>query len=177
VSTFLLVPGIGGLQAHPARQERLLQGLMREIVRMTAQKHPLEVNVPLYPFAHRSPFQKDQHGNPVTMDTSAPFPTGQQMYDQQGSGHSMADRTLSPPNTMGGPGLTPPQMNGHLNGHSSGMTNGHAGHAGHSGGMSNGHTNGLPNGGWTMRDLSDSPHNHNMDILSNSSGYGMGNPM
>ncbi|TEB39284.1 hypothetical protein FA13DRAFT_1656590 [Coprinellus micaceus] len=159
------------------RQERLLQGLMREIVRMTAQKHPLEVNVPLYPFAHRSPFQKDQHGNPVTMDTSAPFPTGQQMYDQQGSGHSMADRTLSPPNTMGGPGLTPPQMNGHLNGHSSGMTNGHAGHAGHSGGMSNGHTNGLPNGGWTMRDLSDSPHNHNMDILSNSSGYGMGNPM
>lgn len=34
------------------RQERLLQGLMREIVRMTAQKQPLEVGLPLYPFSN-----------------------------------------------------------------------------------------------------------------------------
>ncbi|KAH9486846.1 hypothetical protein JR316_0000911 [Psilocybe cubensis] len=41
------------------RQERLLQGLMREIVRMTAQKQPLEVGVPLFPFSHTTLFQKD----------------------------------------------------------------------------------------------------------------------
>jgi hypothetical protein len=39
-----------------ARQEKLLQGLMREIVRMTAQKQPLEMGVPLYPFSHASLF-------------------------------------------------------------------------------------------------------------------------
>lgn len=43
-----------------ARQERLLQGLMREIVRMTAQKQPLEVGVPLYPFSHTTLFRKDE---------------------------------------------------------------------------------------------------------------------
>jgi hypothetical protein len=41
-----------------ARQEKLLQGLMREIVRMTAQKQPLEVGVPLYPFSHAGVFDK-----------------------------------------------------------------------------------------------------------------------
>jgi len=40
------------------RQEKLLQGLMREIVRMTAQKQPLEVGVPLYPFSHAGVFGK-----------------------------------------------------------------------------------------------------------------------
>lgn len=44
----------------PARQERLLQGLMGEIIRMTAQKQPLEVGVPLYRFSHRIPFRKDE---------------------------------------------------------------------------------------------------------------------
>lgn len=43
-----------------ARQERLLQGLMGEIIRMTAQKQPLEVGVPLYRFSHRTPFRKDE---------------------------------------------------------------------------------------------------------------------
>lgn len=33
---------------------------MREIVRMTAQKQPLEVGVPLYPFSHTTLFRKDQ---------------------------------------------------------------------------------------------------------------------
>jgi len=41
-----------------ARQEKLLQGLMREIVRMTAQEQPLEVGVPLYPFSHAGVFDK-----------------------------------------------------------------------------------------------------------------------
>lgn len=56
------------------RQEKLLQGLMKEIVRMTAQKQPLEVGVPLYPFSHQSLFRKDeprQAGEPLT---GAPLP-------------------------------------------------------------------------------------------------------
>lgn len=54
------------------RQERLLQGLMREIVRMTAQKQPLEVGVPLYPFSHSSLFGKDK---PPPEDGAAPLPS------------------------------------------------------------------------------------------------------
>ncbi|KAF8730486.1 hypothetical protein AX14_005539 [Amanita brunnescens Koide BX004] len=42
------------------RQERLLQGLMGEIIRMTAQKQPLEVGVPLYRFSHRTTFRKGE---------------------------------------------------------------------------------------------------------------------
>ncbi|KAG0708958.1 hypothetical protein DFH29DRAFT_1036272 [Suillus ampliporus] len=38
------------------RQEKLLQGLMREIVRLTNQKQPLEVGLPLYPFSHTTLF-------------------------------------------------------------------------------------------------------------------------
>ncbi|RDX52046.1 hypothetical protein OH76DRAFT_238690 [Lentinus brumalis] len=41
------------------RQERLLQGLMTEIVRMTSQMQPLEVGVPLYPFSHAGVFPKE----------------------------------------------------------------------------------------------------------------------
>lgn len=82
---------------------------------MTAQKHPLEVeaNVSLYPFSHRTLFQKDDdahghhHGGP--MDTSAPLPS--QMYGHHSG--NVSDRTLSPPNnSMNGTGLTPPSMNG-----------------------------------------------------------------
>jgi hypothetical protein len=52
-----------------ARQERLLQELMREIVRMTAQKQPLQVGVPLYPFSHKTLFSKDKA--PVLSDESS----------------------------------------------------------------------------------------------------------
>ncbi|KAG2159959.1 uncharacterized protein EDB93DRAFT_1073536 [Suillus bovinus] len=38
------------------RQEKLLQGLMEEIVRLTSQKQPLEVGLPLYPFSHTTLF-------------------------------------------------------------------------------------------------------------------------
>jgi len=58
-----------------ARQERLLQGLMREIVRMTAQKQPLEVGVPLFPFSHQSLFRKDEPPRPPSVDSAAPLPT------------------------------------------------------------------------------------------------------
>lgn len=40
-----------------ARQERLLQGLMKEIIRLTGQE-PLQDGVPLYPFSHHSLFKK-----------------------------------------------------------------------------------------------------------------------
>jgi hypothetical protein len=52
-----------------ARQERLLQELMREIVRMTAQKQPLQVGVPLYPFSHKTLFSRDEA--PVLSDDSS----------------------------------------------------------------------------------------------------------
>ncbi|KAE9411013.1 hypothetical protein BT96DRAFT_804490 [Gymnopus androsaceus JB14] len=60
------------------RQERLLQGLMREIVRMTAHKQPLEVGAPLYPFSSSSLWRKgDSNGIAgVPMPTSSPFENG-----------------------------------------------------------------------------------------------------
>jgi len=64
------------------RQERLLQELMREIVRMTAQKQPLQVGVPLYPFSHKTLFSKDK--TPVLSDEnsgSAPLPIDS--YEEQ----------------------------------------------------------------------------------------------
>ncbi|KAF8641137.1 hypothetical protein AX17_000779 [Amanita inopinata Kibby_2008] len=65
------------------RQERLLQGLMREIIRMTAQKQPLEVGVPLYVFSHRTLFSKDETLN-ATPDHSiaAPLPISSPYQDQ-----------------------------------------------------------------------------------------------
>jgi len=44
------------------RQEKLLQGLMTEIVRMTTQQQPLEVGIPLYPFSHAGVFSKPAPG-------------------------------------------------------------------------------------------------------------------
>ncbi|KAF9499743.1 hypothetical protein BDN71DRAFT_1441313 [Pleurotus eryngii] len=58
------------------RQERLLQGLMREIIRMTAHKTPLEVGVPLYPFSHTTLFRKDGSAgaSPDSVASLAPLP-------------------------------------------------------------------------------------------------------
>jgi hypothetical protein len=56
------------------RQEKLLQGLMKEIVRMTAQKLPLEVGVPLYPFSHQTLFRKDELRTAEESSTGAPLP-------------------------------------------------------------------------------------------------------
>ena len=60
------------------RQERLLQGLMREIVRMTAQKQPLEVGVPLYQFSHTSLFRTDDILRRVADGTFVPLPLGRE---------------------------------------------------------------------------------------------------
>lgn len=126
------------------RQERLLQGLMREIVRMTAQKHPLEVNVPLYPFSHRSLFQKDDNGqqhHQVPMDTGAPLPNGQQMFHHP----SGSERTLSPPNNQMS-GLNPNMNHSH---------------------------NGQPGGTWSMRDITASPNMDMLNGSSSYMGNGM----
>lgn len=40
------------------RQEKLLQGLMGEIVKMTSHKTPLQMGVPLFPFSHATAFAK-----------------------------------------------------------------------------------------------------------------------
>ena len=56
---------------------------MREIVRMTAQKQPLQVGVPLYPFSHKTLFSRDEA--PVLSDESsgsAPLPINPS-YDEQ----------------------------------------------------------------------------------------------
>ncbi|KAF5355639.1 hypothetical protein D9756_003845 [Leucocoprinus leucothites] len=102
------------------RQERLLQGLMREIVRLTGQKQPLQVGVPLYPFSHHSLFQNGEgtgleasHDAPATQaplpvspsfdtrpSSSGPTP---QILNSDGSsrmGPTWASGTLTPP---GGP--------------------------------------------------------------------------
>ncbi|OSX67451.1 hypothetical protein POSPLADRAFT_1176282 [Postia placenta MAD-698-R-SB12] len=56
------------------RQEKLLQGLMTEIVRMTSQPQPLEVGVPLYPFSHASAFSKEATSQDLVC---APLPGAQ----------------------------------------------------------------------------------------------------
>ncbi|KIY47052.1 hypothetical protein FISHEDRAFT_46184 [Fistulina hepatica ATCC 64428] len=60
------------------RQERLLQGLMKEIVRLTSHKQPLEVGMPLYPFSHATAFRKDEQGvdNPDGVVLPAPLNVG-----------------------------------------------------------------------------------------------------
>jgi hypothetical protein len=52
---------------------------MREIIRTTAQKQPLEVGVPLYPFSHSTLWRKDEashsHSSPEEGSSSmAPLP-------------------------------------------------------------------------------------------------------
>jgi hypothetical protein len=56
---------------------------MREIVRMTAQKQPLEVGVPLYPFSHTTLFRKDEVPPPTEESAgAAPLP-GSPPFEQQ----------------------------------------------------------------------------------------------
>jgi hypothetical protein len=79
----IFLPIVRHLTRLTARQETLLQELMREIVRMTAQKQPLQVGVPLYPFSHKTLFSRDKA--PVLSDESsgsAPLPINPS-YDEQ----------------------------------------------------------------------------------------------
>lgn len=74
------------LLCYLARQEKLLQGLMTEIIRMTSQMQPLEVGVPLYPFSHSGLFARNANGG--THETGAPLPNGRTFED---AGHQPAD--------------------------------------------------------------------------------------
>jgi len=66
------------LKHYSARQEKLLQGLMSEIVRLTSQMQPLEVGVPLYPFSRETAFDKPS-------PTGAPLPSGSPFEDDDDS--------------------------------------------------------------------------------------------
>lgn len=83
------------LRRPTARQEKLLQGLMTEIVRMTTQMHPLEMGVPLYPFSHSGVFPVDKDGP----ETGAPLP---------GTGNTYDDPQVSSPTNLRGMRGTPP---------------------------------------------------------------------
>ncbi|KAK7463678.1 hypothetical protein VKT23_007021 [Stygiomarasmius scandens] len=104
------------------RQEKLLQGLMREIVRMTAQKQPLEVGVPLYPFSRNSLWRKgegngsqngSEDGSAIPLPVSPP-------YEEQHQGMSPSSMNgVSPPSMSGVQGsrsrvqgVSPPAMSG-----------------------------------------------------------------
>jgi hypothetical protein len=66
---------------------------------MTAQKQPLEVGVPLYPFSHTTLFRKDEIPRPSTEEASgaAPLPVSPPApYEQHAlSGHVPSTHTLS----------------------------------------------------------------------------------
>ncbi|EMD42229.1 hypothetical protein CERSUDRAFT_110761 [Gelatoporia subvermispora B] len=64
------------------RQEKMLQGLMTEIVRMTSQMQPLEVGVPLYPFSRERIFAQSQER------TGAPLPGTTQSFTDAASASS-----------------------------------------------------------------------------------------
>ncbi|KAF5375241.1 hypothetical protein D9758_000188 [Tetrapyrgos nigripes] len=100
------------------RQEKLLQGLMREIVRMTAQKQPLEVGIPLYPFSRNTLWRKGEGNGSQTVseDGSAiPLPVSPP-YEEPGqrvSTPSMGSvQGLSPSSMNGMQGHSPPSMSG-----------------------------------------------------------------
>lgn len=109
------------LNNSTVRQEKLLQGVMREIVRMTAQKHSVNAGVPLYPFSHTTLFRRDEAPHAPAEETTgpAPFPVNPE-YEQpfeHSMGHigSSTGASISPNGTSNM--IAPPW---HQNGSSSG---------------------------------------------------------
>ncbi|KAI0080084.1 hypothetical protein K474DRAFT_1638510 [Panus rudis PR-1116 ss-1] len=88
------------------RQEKLLQGLMTEIVRMTTQPQPLEVGVPLYPFSHTTLFSKDGGGVVQQDHIENPLPDSSR-FEEHTSG--------SPTSLHGIPGTHHSGVNGRMN--------------------------------------------------------------
>jgi len=95
---------------------------MREIVRMTAQKQPLEVGVPLYPFSRNSLWRKgegngsqngSEDGSAIPLPVSPP-------YEEQHQGMSPSSINGVSPSSMSGAqgsrsrvqGVSPPAMSG-----------------------------------------------------------------
>ncbi|KII93558.1 hypothetical protein PLICRDRAFT_171296 [Plicaturopsis crispa FD-325 SS-3] len=100
------------------RQERLLQGLMREIVRLTAQKEPLGVGVgvPLYPFSHAGVFGSPGSSNHnSSADGGAPLPGSSPEEAQSPESISMGSTRMmgSPMTSLGsGTGWAMPDLVG-----------------------------------------------------------------
>ncbi|TFY79041.1 hypothetical protein EWM64_g4966 [Hericium alpestre] len=87
------------------RQEKLLQGLMTEIVRMTTQQQPLQVGIPLYPFSHATAFAKSANGDEPTGSHIAPLPVSSPYDDEmqsQQQNASVAPPPPPPPSAEGG---------------------------------------------------------------------------
>lgn len=112
--------------AFSARQEKLLQGLMTEIVRMTSQMQPLEVGVPLYPFSHTTLFSKDGSGAVQQDPIETPLPDGR-TFDEENSamspssisgltGSSMGPSSVSSPLSH----MSPPSSSSMLSGWATG---------------------------------------------------------
>ncbi|CAL1695491.1 unnamed protein product [Somion occarium] len=78
------------------RQEKLLQGLMTEIVRMTSQMQPLEVGVPLYPFSHATLFSKDGSGVVQQDPIDTPLPDGRRFEELPTSPTSLGGLASTP---------------------------------------------------------------------------------
>ncbi|KAF7966072.1 hypothetical protein HWV62_40230 [Athelia sp. TMB] len=90
------------------RQERLLQGLMREIVRMTAQKQPLDMGVPLYPFSHAGVFGKGARIQVPEGESTPPAPLPHSApYGSTADSSSMTASHRSPAISMPPPTTTP----------------------------------------------------------------------
>lgn len=70
------------------RQEKLLQGLMKEIVRLTTQKRPLEVGLPLYPFSHTTLFASPTV--PLDDTPMAPLPNPSSLGQSDGLAYNSA---------------------------------------------------------------------------------------
>ncbi|KAH9937080.1 uncharacterized protein B0H18DRAFT_1081363 [Fomitopsis serialis] len=104
------------------RQEKLLQGVMQEIIRMTNQPEPLSSGVPLYPFSHATLFSKEATSqNEVT----APIP-GIRSFELDSHAHTHGEGPMGVgaaaavaahmrellPTPGGGGGLSGVSMNG-----------------------------------------------------------------
>ena len=92
---------------YSARQEKLLQGLMSEIVRLTSQMEPLEVGVPLYPFSRETAFDKPS-------PTSAPLPSGSPFENGEGSPDLRSSSRAETVNSRSGISVSGTGTNGDL---------------------------------------------------------------
>jgi len=95
------------LKHYSARQEKLLQGLMSEIVRLTGQVQPLEVGVPLYPFSRESAFDKPS-------PTGAPLPGGSPFGDEGDSPSFRSSSRAETVNSHSGINISGTGTNGDL---------------------------------------------------------------
>lgn len=96
------------------RQEKLLQGLMTEIVRMTSQMHPLEMDVPLYPFSHSGIFPIPKYNSNET--SGAPLPDSSNYDEHSSSPGSLGNLASSPPIARMGIPMPPPSVSPQLSG-------------------------------------------------------------